>query len=108
MPGRRGRNPNNRVLRRASFSWKPLDNEAILVRHGKIKIILNPTASMVWRLLDGYNSVGDVIDVIAERYAEEGVSRKTVSEDVTELITELKSFGLLTHEMTPWRKGRPK
>lgn len=61
---------------------------------------LNPTATLVWRLLDGVSPLGDLIDDIASAY---GIRRTDVSEQVIGLTRDLGSLGLFDQVSRSWR-----
>ena len=56
-------------------------------------VLLNQTASDVWRLSDGDLSVGDLAEALASSYQ---VEVESIREQVSEVIADLASRGLLT------------
>ena len=67
--------------------WSEEDGN-ICVQLGTEKIVLNKTASIVWKYIDGFKSVGEIIQEIFEEYKETD-SHETVSNVV---IESLKMF----------------
>lgn len=53
---------------------------------------LNPTATLVWKLLDSVSPVGELIDDVSAAF---GVPRSAVAEDVHDLIRTFGHLGLL-------------
>lgn len=62
------------------------NHDSSLVHH------LNPTAAVVWQVLDGTATVERLADEIADEY---GVSVENVAMQVTSLIAELDAMGLV-------------
>jgi hypothetical protein len=55
-------------------------------------LVLNATASDVWRLLDGDHTVDEIVELIATAYL---VSGALIRPDVVRIIDELTAAGLL-------------
>lgn len=55
-------------------------------------LVLNATASDVWRLLDGEHTVDEIVALLAAAY---GVDVASIRPDVVRIIGELTSAGLL-------------
>ncbi len=55
-------------------------------------ITFNEVGAEIFDLLDGTNSVDEIVNIIAERY---DVSVETVKADVVNLIEKMKSQGLI-------------
>ena len=55
-------------------------------------LILNGSGAVIWQLLDGTRSVGDVTRAVAEHF---GVSTDEVTPAVDAFLTELGELGLL-------------
>ena len=54
---------------------------------------LNETAAIIWDLLDGETTVGDIVDTIESAFE---VSREDAVKDVIALIHELDKLGAIT------------
>ena len=55
-------------------------------------IVLNGTASDIWRLADGSHTIGEVIELLASSY---GVSAESITADVEKTVDELSEAGLI-------------
>ena len=55
--------------------------------------MLNETASDVWRLCDGMQSLDEMVDALARAY---GVEPDAIREQVTDTVTKFRCSGLLT------------
>ena len=55
-------------------------------------LVLNRTASDVWRLLDGQRSVADIVALLSTAYA---VDETTLQAGVEDTLARLRSHGLL-------------
>ena len=64
-----------------------VDGEAVIVIPQKgVVTVLNETGSGIWQLLDGRNSVEDIINIISSEFS---VSRQEAEKDTLEFIEEL-------------------
>jgi Coenzyme PQQ synthesis protein D (PqqD) len=57
-------------------------------------VVLNATASDVWRLADGQHTVADIVRLLASAYS---VAEATIREDVERTVSELHAAGLFGH-----------
>ncbi len=91
-------------LRAGTLRTYELDGEATIFdpRSGAA-IILNVTASEMWRRLDGLLPTDALVDGIAEDYL---VSPQAVAHDVVALLDQLDELGLLVDREPPRRRGR--
>jgi hypothetical protein len=55
-------------------------------------VVLNQTASDVWRLLDGYTSTERIVDLLATVY---GTDADAIREDVESVLTKFEEEGLV-------------
>jgi 2-keto-3-deoxy-L-rhamnonate aldolase RhmA len=55
-------------------------------------LVLNATASDVWRLLDGEHTVNEIVELLAAAYT---VDSASIRPDVVRIIAELTTAGLL-------------
>jgi hypothetical protein len=82
------------VRRNPRFELVEVENEIILYdreTHGVI--YLDRPASVIWLLIDGQRSIGDIARMIAEAYPD---SQATIGDDVQRTVTELARQGALT------------
>jgi hypothetical protein len=56
-------------------------------------LVLNATASDVWRLLDGEHTVDEIVELLAAAYR---VDYASIRPDVVRIIAELDAAGLLS------------
>ncbi len=64
-----------------------IDGEAVIVIPQKgVVTVLNETGSGIWQLLDGRNSVEDIINIISSQF---DVSREEAEKDTLDFIEEL-------------------
>ena len=76
-----------------------LDDEALLLDPRTDRIHqLNPQASVIWSVLDGEGTVGDLVDDLADAFA---VSPDVVRDDVHRLVEQLAAFDLLEGSEPP-------
>ena len=65
-----------------------IDGEAVSVTPRKgLVTVLNETGSGIWQLLDGRNSVEDIINIISSKF---DVSREEAEKDTLDFIKELE------------------
>jgi hypothetical protein len=70
-----------------------LDGEVVILDEREDALhLLNPTATAVWRCLDGSGTVGELVTDLAEVF---GSDPATVSDDVGVLLADLAERGLL-------------
>jgi hypothetical protein len=55
---------------------------------------LDQISVKAWSLIDGINSLSDIVNSIAEEYDEK---RKTVNSDIVTFLTDLKEKNLITY-----------
>lgn len=81
-----------------------LDDEAVVYHEEHATMhVLNPTATVVWDLLDGSATLGELIDALAEA---SDVDAGTVEADVLALARDLGRMGLL-EGFAPEQDGKP-
>lgn len=72
---------------RDDFQLEEMDGEMLLYSPGSARsLYLNPTASVIWHLCDGKNSVGEIIALLREAFPD---SAENIERDVHHSI---KSF----------------
>lgn len=82
---------NTSVVEIKGLLWK-YENKYITFEHQGKKVILNNTASIIWRLMDGNNSINDIIDKIYEMHHDEN-SREYIQSIVYEFIDMIEQEG---------------
>jgi len=60
--------------------------------------VLNPTGACLWRHLDGVRTIGDLVDLLWERFE---VDRATARKDVEDFLASLETAGLTQDPVTP-------
>lgn len=55
-------------------------------------LLLNPTASDVWRLLDGAHTLTEIIELLAQAY---DTTPEAIADDVRSAVEQLMDHGLL-------------
>ena len=90
-------------------SARPVPNPAAVCRQGQDgwavlvnldtagSLALNAAGIVVWQLVDGRRSVGEIVAAVRSHYCN---APATVTDDVTSLLDELAEEGFLGHEWT--------
>lgn len=83
------------VLRRADdVRFRAVDDETVVIRQEAAEaLVLNEVAGRILELVDGRNTVGDVVDRLLEEYE---VSPASLTEDVHTYLRELLEAGVVT------------
>jgi hypothetical protein len=77
-------NPSNRPVRKPEFVFQNLDNELVLFNTESLNVLyLNESASLVWQLCDGNNTIAEMIALLADAYPE---SAGAIATDVQETL----------------------
>lgn len=85
--------PDDRPARAAHVAWVELDGEAVLYDEETEALhVLNPTATVVWSVLDGEVSLAELAGELAEAY---GLEIDEVTGQVVDLTRQLGGQGLL-------------
>ena len=75
-------------------AWIEVDGEVVLYHEGsKTLHVLNPTATMIWRCLDGSGDLTSIANDLAEIFE---ADPEAVSADVVSAVREMGRQGLLT------------
>lgn len=71
-----------------STASRIIENEAVIVvpKEGLVRI-LNEVGSRIWQLLDGKNSIEDIINILSPEF---NVPREGLEKDTLDFIRELK------------------
>ena len=73
--------------------FRELDGEAVLLNlQNEMYYGLDETGTRMWQLLTTADSVQAAMDILLEEY---DVNPETLEQDLVQMITELKSHGLL-------------
>jgi hypothetical protein len=83
-----------RPRRNAEAAFREYDGESVVVLPSGAEInVLNPVGGVVFRLLDGSRTVGQVVDAVCEEY---DVPRDRAVRDVEAFLDELRGHRLLS------------
>lgn len=84
----------NHPKRSPGTASRIIENEAVVVipEIGLVRT-LNEAASRIWQLLDGQNSIEDIINIISSEF---NVSREEARGDTIDFIRELKEKEMVT------------
>lgn len=89
----------NRVRVSADVIFRELDNEAVLLDLASGRYFgLNAVGTRVWTLVAGGATIDDAVAVIAEEF---DAPPAEIAADVTALVDELVSRGLLSADPAP-------
>ncbi|MDV3239276.1 MAG: PqqD family protein [Gammaproteobacteria bacterium] len=81
---------------RADLLIREIEGETVVLNRADGHIhTLNPTASFIWRQLDGEKSVQDIAQLLADAFA---VDHATARADVVGIIDRLRELQLLKEE----------
>jgi hypothetical protein len=70
-----------------------LDGELLLYHLTETKILYcNPTASLIWQVIDGQRSLADIIHLLSESYPE---SAQEIAADVPETVQQFVQQGCI-------------
>jgi len=83
-----------RIPRRVDeFRLEQMDEDLLLYHPGMTKAVrLNESASLVWQLVDGQRSVGEIVALLGGAYPEQA---STVATDVVETLARLAEEGAI-------------
>lgn len=85
-PARPGGSPARPTVarRREGVVWQPTADGGVVYHEGKGRIcILNETATLVWKLCDGYHTVEEMVRAMAAQFA---IDEVTARWDVTRCL----------------------
>ena len=86
-----GIRPDDYPKRVSDYSLEELDGELLLYHPAQSTIVyLNKTASLVWGLCDGTNTVEQIIELISKAFSEEA---QTISQDVNSTLQKFLQAG---------------
>ncbi len=83
-----------RIPRRVDeFRLEQMDEDLLLYHPGMTKAVrLNESASLVWQLVDGQRSVGEIMALLGGAYPEQA---STVAADVVQTLARLAEEGAI-------------
>jgi len=70
-----------------------LDGEFLWNSHGGDAIYLNGSAAVIWGLCDGSSTVGEIVELIAQAYADDDSG--SVRSDVLEALVDMADQGII-------------
>jgi len=89
----------NRIYRKKDIPWRIIEGEAIVVEVDKGKIIhLNETGAEIWNVLDGKNTVSEIIKHICNTFE---VGEEVAERDTLEFLGQLIDMGIVEWVETP-------
>ncbi len=75
------------------YHLEMLDGELLLYHLDETKILYcNQTASLIWYLCDGRQTIGEMIDILGEAYPD---AAETMASDVEETIQQFLAAGCI-------------
>ena len=75
------------------FHLEVIDGELLLYHLGETKILyFNETASLIWQLCNGRQTVGEIIDLLSEAYPD---AAGTMAADVEETVQQFLTAGCI-------------
>lgn len=89
------------LLRNITVLWRELDGEAILLNPKEgCSYNLNNVGTLIWKMLDGEHTPGDIARTVCELYE---VEYSKALQDVERLLDELRDNNLLSDGVSPSR-----
>lgn len=83
----------NSVPESKTINWK-LDGDNAVVLNGNVEFLLNKSATIVWELINGINTIQDVINKMLEMCGDEN-SEEYITEIVESSIDQFLENGLI-------------
>jgi pyrroloquinoline quinone biosynthesis protein D len=81
-----------RLSPKARLRWDNVEKRHMLV-FPEAALLLNETAAAILKLCDGERTVEQIVDALAQQFV--GADRQMIADEVTELLTRLRTRGLL-------------
>ena len=79
---------DDKPLKNESCRMEELDDEILLYHPGNNKTLyINKSASIIWQLCTGQQTVAEIIDLIKDAYPDQGAD---LAQDVISTLTDLK------------------
>jgi hypothetical protein len=84
---------STRIAKNKKIPWRIVEGEAILVDVSGASIIhLNEVGAEIWNVIDGKNSIADIVKHISNTF---DVDEKTAQNDTIEFIKQLFEKGVI-------------
>ena len=77
---------------KARLRWDNVEKRHMLV-FPEAALMLNETAAAILNLCDGERSLEQIVDALAQQFV--GADRQMIADEVTDLLTRLRTRGLL-------------
>ncbi|MBM7615503.1 PqqD family protein [Alkaliphilus hydrothermalis] len=85
----------NQILHKTTYIWKEEEACAVIITNEGKKIILNPSSTMIWKLIDDDSTVDMIINT--------SVKENGLKEDqCMDIIKDLINVGIVTNEDYIW------
>ena len=81
-----------RLAAKARLRWDKIEQQHMLM-FPEAALKLNTTAADVLKLCDGERTVTQIVDALLDKFS--GADRQVVEDNVTQLLTRIRSRGLL-------------
>jgi len=81
-----------RLSPKARLRWDNVEKRHLLV-FPEAALLLNETAAEILKLCDGERTTEQIVDTLAQQFV--GTDRKMIADEVMDLLTRLRTRGLL-------------
>ncbi len=81
-----------RLSPKARLRWDNVEKRHLLV-FPEAALLLNETAAEILKLCDGERTIEQIVDTLAQQFV--GTDRKMIADEVMDLLTRLRTRGLL-------------
>ncbi len=81
-----------RLASKARLRWDKIEQQHMLM-FPEAALKLNETAAEVLKLCDGERTVAQIVDILVEKFS--GVDRTMIEDNVNQLLTRIRTRGLL-------------
>jgi len=81
-----------RLSPKARLRWDNVEKRHMLV-FPEAALLLNETAAEILKLCDGERTIEQIVDTLAHQFV--GADRTMIADEVTDLLTRLRTRGLL-------------
>ena len=89
-------NDTAKPKQKKGYHLEAMDGELLLYHLGETRILyLNDTASLIWYLCDGQQTIGEIISLLKKAYPD---SAGTMAKDVENTLEQLLTGGCITLE----------
>ena len=88
-------NQNDILMHNEDFISRIIDDEAVLMSPiGDGLHVFNEIGTRIWELMDGKNSIGDIVEQICQEYE---VEKSTAYDDVVMFLEELLNINAIIY-----------